>query len=157
MAPTIIFVPGFWEGPEPFEGVSRLLADTGFQTMTCTLPSTGTTSPGNPGMHDDIAAIRSSAEAVIAEGTDVVMVLHSGGGFLGSNAMKGLSAKARSEQGLKGGVLGIVFLTGAVFPEGFRHGDLPFATEIKVGRNIWPFHYKRRKWNFASDVARDPD
>ena len=132
MAPTIIFVPGFWEGPEPFEIVSRLLTDKGFQTMTCTLPSTGTTSPGNPGMHDDIAAIRSSIEkTVVTHETDVVMVLHSAGGFLGSNASQGLSAKARREQGLKGGVLGIVFLTAAVFPEGFRHGDLPFA-EVKV-------------------------
>ena len=92
-------------------------------------------------MHDDIAAIRSSIEkTVVTHETDVVMVLHSAGGFLGSNALQGLSAKARREQGLKGGVLGIVFLTAAVFPEGFRHGDLPFA-EVKVRlKHPWPSH-----------------
>lgn len=82
-------------------------------------------------MHDDIAAIRSSVEAVIAEGVQVVLVAHSGGGFLGSNAIEGLSAKARTESGLNGVVVGIVFLTAALFPEGFKHQPLPFA-ESKV-------------------------
>ncbi|KAL8779161.1 MAG: hypothetical protein Q9203_003226 [Teloschistes exilis] len=117
MSPTILFVPGFWEGPEPFTAVSSLLSKKDYQTVICQLPSTGNTSPGNPGMHDDKAAIRSSIEAVIAESVQVVLVAHSGGGFLGSNAIEGLSAKARTEPGLEGGVVGIVFLTAALFPE----------------------------------------
>ncbi|KAI4104015.1 MAG: hypothetical protein L6R37_003497 [Teloschistes peruensis] len=71
-------------------------------------------------------------EAVIAEGVQVVLVAHSGGGFLGSNAIEGLSAKARTESGLNGVVVGIVFLTAALFPEGFKHQPLPFA-ESKGG------------------------
>ena len=130
MAPVIAFVPGFWEGSEPYEKVISLLSKS-FQTVICPLISTGTTSPGNPSMEDDIAAIRKSVETILAEEKDVIMVMHSAGGFLGSNAIKGLSTKKRAEQGLKGGIIGIVFLTAAIYPPGFEHGDLPFG-EIKV-------------------------
>lgn len=125
MAPTILFVPGFWEGPTVFGAVTSLLATDGFKTETAVLPSTGTTSPGNPGMKDDIAAVRKHLQGLISQGEDVVLVLHSAGGFLGSEAMEGLSKKMRD--GEKGGVIGIVFLSGAVFPEGYEHQPLPFA------------------------------
>ncbi|QSZ30643.1 hypothetical protein DSL72_000201 [Monilinia vaccinii-corymbosi] len=36
--------------------------------------------------------------------------------------------KARTEKGLKGGLAKLVFLTAAIFPEGFTHGPLPFQT-----------------------------
>ena len=131
MAPTVVFVPGFWEGTECFDAVSHLLSQKSLATKTIPLLSTGTISPNNPSMRDDIDHIKSEVEEELNKGEDIVMVLHSGGGFLGSNALEGLSAKSRASQGLKGGVVGIVFLTGAVFPEGFKHGPLPF-TEAKV-------------------------
>ena len=47
---------------------------------------------------------------------------------MGSNAIEGLSLKARQAKQLRGGVSKIVFLSGAVFPEGFKHAPLPFFT-----------------------------
>ena len=126
MAPTIVFVPGFWEGTEPFARVISLLQSQGYPTHIIELPSTGTVSPGNPGMHDDIAAIRSTVTKLVETGEAVVLVPHSAGGFLASNAIEGLGIQARRENSLKGGVSKIVFLAGAVFPEGFKHGPLPF-------------------------------
>ena len=58
MSLTILFVPGYWEGPTVFADVSSRLESKGFKTDFATLPSTGTTFLGNPSMHDDIAAIR---------------------------------------------------------------------------------------------------
>ena len=128
MAPTIVFVPGFWEGSAPFSHVASLLQAEGYPTEIATLPSTGTVSPGNPSMHDDVAAIRSTIINLVEKGQDVVLVLHSAGGFLGSNAIEGLSLKARQEKKLPGGVSKIVFVAGAVFPEGYTHAPLPFFT-----------------------------
>ena len=79
-------------------------------------------------MRDDIAAIRSTIADLVDQGKDVMLVLHSAGGFLGSNAAEGLDVQTRQKTGLKGGVAKIVFLTGAVFPEGFKHVPLPFFT-----------------------------
>ncbi|GKZ23632.1 hypothetical protein AbraIFM66951_009910 [Aspergillus brasiliensis] len=123
MPPTILFVPGFWEGPKVFTPVCDLLQAAGFKTDVCTLPSTGTTSPGNPSMADDIAAVRDHLKRIVQREEDVILLLHSAGGFLGSAAMEGLSKSAVGQ----GGVVKIVFLTAAVFPEGHMHEDLPFA------------------------------
>jgi hypothetical protein len=127
MAPTILFVPGFWEGPTVFEQVSTLLQSEGFATETAVLASTGHKSPNNPTMEDDIAAIRAHVAALVEADKDVVLVLHSGAGFLGSNAIENLEASKRQAAGKKGGVSKIVFLAAGIFPEGFVHGPLPFA------------------------------
>ncbi|PYH91652.1 alpha/beta-hydrolase [Aspergillus ellipticus CBS 707.79] len=112
MAPTLLIVPGFWEGPSVFENVASLLRADGFTTEIATLPSTGTVSPGNPTMADDIAAIRAHLTQIVERDEEVILVLHSAGGFLGSAAME---------------VVKIVFVAGAVFPEGYEHQPLPFA------------------------------
>lgn len=132
MAPTVLFVPGLWEGPTVFEKVVSLLKTSEVSAEVATLRSTGTTSPGNPGMKDDIAAIRVHINTMLARGEDVLLVLHSAGGFLGSEAMQGLDKRTRGE---KPGVVGIVFLAAAVFPEGYQHQPLPFAVvEVRVLR-----------------------
>jgi len=127
MKPTILFVPGIWEGPTVFNHVCSLLQDLGFPTQTCTLPSTGTKSPGNPSMHDDKLAIRSVVQKLVEEeGKTVVLVCHSAGGFLGAAAIEGLAVNVRKEKGESGGVGKLVFLCAGLAPEGFEHGSLPF-------------------------------
>lgn len=127
MTATILFVPGLWEGPSVFNPISSLLTADGFTTETAVLPSTGTTSPGNPSMKDDIAAVRKHIQTLVSRGEDVLLVLHSAGGFLGSEAMQGLDKNQRAEQRENGRVIGIVFIAGAVFPVGHAHQPLPFA------------------------------
>ncbi|KAJ5594596.1 uncharacterized protein N7459_000804 [Penicillium hispanicum] len=127
MAPTILFVPGFWEGPSVFAPIVALATADGFTAETAVLASTGSTSPGNPGMKDDIAAVREKIQHLVTRGDEVLLVLHSGGGFIGSEAMEALSKKERASHGERGGVIGIVFLSAAVFPEGYQHQPLPFA------------------------------
>ncbi|OKL62293.1 hypothetical protein UA08_02305 [Talaromyces atroroseus] len=126
MAPTILLVPGLWEGPSVFDSLSSLLAADGFNTEAASLPSTGSTSPGNPTMKDDIDAIRQHIVSLVSRGDDVLLVLHSASGFLGSEAMQGLDMKRRQERGESGGVVGIVFLTAGLIPEGLAHQTPPF-------------------------------
>ena len=77
MTPTILFVPGLWEGSAPFADVISLLKSRGYSTHFAALPSTGTKSPGNPGMKDDIAAFRSTIVDIVDAGEDIVLMLHS--------------------------------------------------------------------------------
>ena len=121
MAPTILFVPGFWEGSAPFSDVASLLQAQGYPTEIATLPSTGTVSPGNPSMKDDIDAIHSTVTKIVDKGHHVVLVLHAEGGTLGSAAIKGLSLAARREKRLEGGVSMIVFVVGSIFAEGYDY------------------------------------
>ncbi|MCJ1309511.1 hypothetical protein MMC25_003171 [Agyrium rufum] len=124
---TIVFVPGLWEGSSVFFSLATTLQQEGYEAVTAELVSSGTSSPGNPSLHDDVAAIRKVIAPLIEiEGKDVLLVLHSAGGFLGSNAIQGLTAKAREAEEKKGGVFKIVFLTAGVAPVGFKHEPLPF-------------------------------
>jgi hypothetical protein len=125
--PTIVFVPGIWEGPTVFTSLSTTLQALGYPTETATLPSTGTSSPGNPSMRDDEQAIRYIVKRlVIDEEKTVILVCHSAGGFLGSGAIEGLSAKNLKKKGGKGGVAEIVFLAAGLAAEGYVHGKMPF-------------------------------
>ena len=127
MTPTILLVHGFWEGPDVYAEITSQLAQQDLRTHAVTLPSLGKESPGNPGMKDDIAHIRKEVTILADEGKEIVMVLDSGAGFLGSNAVEGLSLASREANNQSGGVSKIVFISAAVFPEGFTHGPLPFS------------------------------
>jgi pimeloyl-ACP methyl ester carboxylesterase len=137
MATTLFFVPGLWEGPTVFTQVSKVLSSPphNFNTHLASLRSTGTQSPGNPSMKDDIIALRSVIKNLVEVAQkEVVLVLHSAGGFLGSEAMMGYDRKAREAQGLKGGVRGIVFVAGAVAPKRHLHTPLPFMDfKVRLG------------------------
>lgn len=125
--PVVVFVPGFWEGVTVFDGVRRSLESAhGYRTVAVPLASTGTASPGNPGLKDDVRGIRAAIEPLVLDGKELLLVLHSAGGFLGAQAIRGLSAKHRAEEGKAGGVRMIVFLAAGVWAEGFHHQPLPF-------------------------------
>ena len=129
---AVIFVPGFWEGASVSSPVSELLRASGhYSVSVATLRSTGNPSPGNPTLEDDTGAIRNHIEHLVNGDNEVVLVLHSAGGFLGCNAIKGLTAKERTPLGLKGGVKKIIFVCAGVFEKGTMTGALPFF-DIKV-------------------------
>lgn len=130
--PTILLVPGLWEGPTVFTQVSTLLESSGYTTQAASLPSTGSLSPGNPNMNDDILSIRVVISQLVQSSKEVLLVLHSAGGFLASEAMEGLSVREREDAGLKGGVSGIVFLTAGLARVGDHHVKRPFM-DIIVG------------------------
>ena len=123
---TVVFVPGFWEGPEVFAAVQQALKATSIHTVTASLVSTGRSSPNNPTMHDDVAAVRSLVESLLHEQKEVILVLHSAAGYIGTQAAYGLSVAERGRQGRNGGVTGFVFIAAGIFEPGMQTGSLPF-------------------------------
>ncbi|MCJ1435568.1 hypothetical protein MMC27_004942 [Xylographa pallens] len=127
--PTLVFVPGIWVGPVIYDSVAATLHDRyGYTITTISLPSTGKESPNAPSMKDDADAIRAAIKPLIDDGRELIMILHSAGGFLGSGAIEGLGIEARAKEGKKGGVSKLVCLAAALPEVGFDHGtvDVPF-------------------------------
>jgi alpha-beta hydrolase superfamily lysophospholipase len=129
MAPVIFIVPGLWEGPKVFEPLKKRLEASGLTVHVCALVSTGTTAAEGLTVDDDRAAIaRDLAGVVEWAGQDgVVVFLHSAGGFLCCDAMKGLTANefnAMNKEG--GGVRRIIFMSCALGVEGFE--TMPTST-----------------------------
>ena len=119
--PTIIIIPGS-ACPIPFyTDLVSILTGHGYETHVHNLRSY-TQSPAagaEPGsLADDAAYFHDKIEALADAGKDVVVVAHSYGGLVATDAAHGLSKAERAGAGQPGGVVRIVYLTCIVGPVG---------------------------------------
>lgn len=83
--PTIVLVHGAFHQPEHFNTVTDLLRKTGYKVVLPRLPSVGLSSDPGGALHLDAAAVRDVInDAVVEQGEDVVLVMHSYGGLAGT-------------------------------------------------------------------------
>ncbi|KAJ8130615.1 hypothetical protein O1611_g3010 [Lasiodiplodia mahajangana] len=113
----ILFVPGMWQDHRVFDEVRSILIDCGIASVALPLVTVGANGP-NVGMFSDADKLRSALIRVIDEGMEIVIVAHSYGGVVTSNAVKDLGIKQRAAHGLKGGITMILFLAAVVLPVG---------------------------------------
>jgi len=124
--PTLILVPGAWHSPNTWNKVTSLLNTQQYKTVSATLPST--LSDPSSTFSDDIKAVRDPIVAETTKGRDVVVVVHSYGGAVGSSAVKGLTRPkqdvASPKEASSGHVIGIIMIaSGFVVTEvGFLEG-----------------------------------
>ena len=135
--PTLVLVPGIWEGTSVFDVVASSLRAHGYDTVYAPLASTGHASPGNPTLLDDVQHIRNVIKPLVEEDKEVIVVGHSAGGPLGAAATKDLSLKERTEAGKGGGVKKFVFLSAGLVPAGWRHPDVLDFYDIQVRRRLF--------------------
>ncbi|KAE8390095.1 hypothetical protein BDV23DRAFT_183792 [Aspergillus alliaceus] len=131
MQPTIVFIPGAWLVPQFYQPFIDAVKAAGYPTLTAELPSLD---PGDPTVGNcgtDAALIRQHLDFLVEdEGRDVVLVMHSYASMPGGAAASGLSKSQRSQDGQKGGVLGLVCIAAFLVPEGIscagmQGGNLP--------------------------------
>ncbi|KAM0560042.1 hypothetical protein ACHAPJ_004001 [Fusarium lateritium] len=115
--PTIVFAPGAWHTPACFDPIRDALHSRGWSTEAVEYPSVGA-EPPNKGLADDANAVRAALERLADKGDQIVLVVHSYGGLVGANALKGLGYRQRAERGLPGGVVMFVYLAAFVTPLG---------------------------------------
>ncbi|KAF6805871.1 hypothetical protein CSOJ01_09227 [Colletotrichum sojae] len=113
--PTIVFTPGAWHGPQSFDLVRAGLTLKGYPSEAITLPSVGA-EPATVGLEQDAAALRSTLETLADAGKQIVLVVHSYGGMVGSNAVSGLGWQQRLDAGKTGGVIMMVYLSAFAAP-----------------------------------------
>jgi len=87
--PAIVLVPGAWHISAHYAATAEYLRTAGYEVTICDMPSVTTKTP-LPGMDADIAVVRAAIETYIARDLNVVVVMHSLGGIIGSSACKGL-------------------------------------------------------------------
>lgn len=131
--PLVVFVAGWWEGISPFESISQTLTKFGYTNLTLALPSTGTI---NGTFTNDVRIVRSVLESIVRADQEVVLVMHSAGGIVGSAAIEGLGKSAREANGMKGGILKLVYLSAGIFPVGAQLSNPPFVeVEVRDAQN----------------------
>ncbi|EIW78640.1 alpha beta-hydrolase [Coniophora puteana RWD-64-598 SS2] len=120
--PTVLIVHGCFHTPAHFSAFRELLHAREYDTVCPHLPSTSKLPPDYAP-----ATLQEDAECMLVElrrlvedeGKQVIVVAHSYGGMVASEAVKAeLGRKAREGKGEKGGVLRIVFLCAILVPLG---------------------------------------
>ncbi|KAG8163935.1 hypothetical protein KVR01_005853 [Diaporthe batatas] len=116
--PVFVFAPGAWHTPDCYQLVQDRLHAQGWETRAVAYPSVGA-EPPTKSAFDDAAAVRAEAQALVDQGRQVVLVGHSYGGLVISEAAKDLAYKQRKAEGKEGGVVLLVYMSAFVVPKGF--------------------------------------
>lgn len=121
--PTILLVQGSFQRPQVYEKLVNGLMDQGYPILHPQLPScSDVDKPNFPqvSLVDDVLAVRSELiRQVEYEEKSVVVVMHSYGGLVGSEAVtEELSYAKRQSQGLAGGVTHLFYYCAFVLDKG---------------------------------------
>lgn len=115
--PVFVLAPGAWHTPDCFRLVQDGLHAKGYETRAVAYPSVGA-EPPTKGLFDDAAAVRAEIQALADQGRQVVLAVHSYGGLVGAEAVRGLGYAQRRAEGKQGGVTLLVYLSAFVTPKG---------------------------------------
>jgi pimeloyl-ACP methyl ester carboxylesterase len=135
--PTILIIHGAWHHPAYFHTLINALQGDGYDVSCPRLPTCNNAVPPNMTFEDDVKLIRNTATQLVDEGIEVVALLHSYGGMVGTDALHGLSLQSRTSSGLRGGVRRLLYMC-AFIPQngqslaGIFGGGLPPWLEPKV-------------------------
>ena len=120
--PTIVVVQGSFQTPLVYEALEEGLQAQGYPKIHPILPScSNINSPTFPSITllDDAIAVRREVSDLIEENKTVVLVMHSYGGLVGSEAVpEELSYSHRQSRNLKGGVIYLFMFSAFLVEEG---------------------------------------
>lgn len=112
--PTILVVTGAWHVPQHYTLVTDGLRSQGFNVSDPCLPSCSNQTP-LADLDDDIAFIRRHAHKFIDEGEDLLVLMHSYGGVVGSYAFANFPTPAtRQWSPTTGRLVSLMYMTGFV-------------------------------------------
>lgn len=128
--PVILIIPGSFSNASQYYALVDKIRNLGYETFVNQLPSTGRHAPEEPAsLQDDAVFFSSIIEKLADQGKDIVVVMHSYGGVVGTEAVKGVAKAERQKSGKLGGVIKLVYVTAIVLPVGYsvlgEQGDPP--------------------------------
>jgi pimeloyl-ACP methyl ester carboxylesterase len=126
----LIFVPGAWHSPDSFDPTTTELKELGYTVHGINLPSVGA-KPHLKSFTPDVEAVKSTLNKVLSSGKDVVMLYHSYGGAVGSEALADYVKRLQSGGAKEGWgkIRRLVYIAAFVLPEG---GSLMAALGFKA-------------------------
>ncbi|KAF1981541.1 alpha/beta-hydrolase [Aulographum hederae CBS 113979] len=108
--PTIVLVGGAWHVPAHYEPLLNLLR----KTHTVHVPHNPSSSltPPPKALDADVSQVRDLATRLADEGKDILVLAHSYGGVVSTEAFSGLGKEQRRKEGKEGGVVRAVWICG---------------------------------------------
>lgn len=116
--PVVVVVPGCWSVPAMYRKLGAALESKSFKVHIPDLPTNNGVRPPNSSHEADVEAVRKVVEPLVNDGKEVIMLMHSYGGVVGTNAVQGLSRTDRQSGNLPGGVVHLLYLSAYVVAKG---------------------------------------
>ncbi|KAI8959596.1 Alpha/beta hydrolase fold-1 [Daldinia sp. FL1419] len=117
----ILFIHGAWHIPLHYRDLLDRLRSGGYGILAPTLAITGYDDSIDGKTHVDATAqVRQLLIPYLDQGRKVVVVSHSYGGAVATQVSAGLTLEERVAQGLRGGVVGLVYIAAIISPEDGR-------------------------------------
>ncbi|KAJ5090591.1 hypothetical protein N7532_009275 [Penicillium argentinense] len=116
--PTVVLVHGAWHTPPNYQSYCEALQAQGFKVYCPRLPTCNGSSPPRASLPDDVACVRDVVKSAVDSGERVLMIMHSYGGAVGTDAVKGLSLSERKAAGQPGGVIHLLYLCAYILEPG---------------------------------------
>ncbi|CAG8398676.1 unnamed protein product [Penicillium salamii] len=108
--PTIVLVHGAWHTPANYQSYIDDLQAAGFTVHCPRLPTCNGSRPPNAEFSDDVAHVRSIITSCVERGERVLVIMHSYGGMVGTDAAQGLDLATRKVTSQPGGVIHLLYL-----------------------------------------------
>ncbi|CAD0112174.1 unnamed protein product [Aureobasidium uvarum] len=102
--PTVVFVTGAWHKPHLYASLLESLRKNSFPVVAPCLPSVGGVCDS---FYDDVNVVRKIIADEISQGHEIVVLMHSYGGMVGSAAVQGYS---KQEVPRGGGVIRMIYM-----------------------------------------------
>lgn len=116
--PAIVLVHGAWHVPEHYSDFIQQLQQAGFEVVCPRLPTCDETKRLTADLFSDARVVRSHVNSLIDKSREVIMLLHSYGGAVGTEVVKGLSMRERAMKELHGGVIHLIYMCGFMLQVG---------------------------------------
>ena len=117
--PSIVVVTGAWHVPAHYESFTTALTKAGYSVHCPLLPTCSGARPPNSSLQDDANVIRALLVSLVEKGESILVLMHSYGGIVGSNAVTPeLYAVSRTRAGRTGGVAALIYMCAFLLPLG---------------------------------------
>ncbi|KAI1780238.1 Alpha/beta hydrolase fold-1 [Hypoxylon cercidicola] len=144
--PVILLIHGSWHIPLHYRYLIDGIRSRGYTVLAPSLVTTGYDDSIIGKTHLDAAAqTREFLLPYVDQGRTVVVIGHSYGGIVATQAVAGLTLEERSAQGLAGGVTSLIYISALIEPANSR---------FKPG-TPYPFGWTDlKKWEMAGEFAK---
>lgn len=134
--PAIVLVHGAWHAPANYQSFVDSLIEVGFSVHCPRLPSCNNITPPPASFAEDVTAVRAVVKELAEAGKRVMMVMHSYGGMVGTDAVTDdLLRHNRASTGQPGGVVHLLYLCAYILQPGTSVFDISKASGFF---DLWP-------------------
>lgn len=133
--PTVVLVHGAWHTPYHYQVYIDALRAQGFTVYCPHLPSSNGSSPPTASFAEDVACVRSTIKRLVEAGQKILLIMHSYGGAVGTDAVQDLTITERKEHNESGGVIHLLYLCAYLLQP---HGSIYQIMESLDVAHLWP-------------------